>query len=97
MVAVVLNVAEKPSVARSLQTVFGRTPGAQSRGMQRDGSTQIFTHEGVQFPSIHQQGQGGPEQQRGGGIPGTYNTEHVHSSAGMLYCLQNGKLVERRE
>ncbi|KAL7572581.1 hypothetical protein ACA910_000398 [Epithemia clementina (nom. ined.)] len=56
---VVLNVAEKPSVARALQTVFGRMPGAQNRGMQRDGSTQIFTHDGVQFPSIQQQGNGG--------------------------------------
>lgn len=57
MVTVVLNVAEKPSVARSLAGVFGHMPGVQDRGMRREGA-QVFTHERVQFPNIFTQGQG---------------------------------------
>jgi hypothetical protein len=57
MVTVVLNVAEKPSVARALAGVFGQMPGVQDRGMRRDGA-QIFTHEGVKFPNVFSQGQG---------------------------------------
>jgi DNA topoisomerase-3 len=53
----VLNVAEKPSVARALQQVFGRMPGAVDRGMRRE-EHQIFTHDGVQFPDCHAQGHG---------------------------------------
>ena len=57
MVTVVLNVAEKPSVARALAGVFGQMPGVQDRGMRREGA-QIFTHEGVKFPNVFSQGQG---------------------------------------
>lgn len=53
----VLNVAEKPSVARALASVFARLPGAQDRGMRRE-AAQIFTHENVQFPSVFAQGEG---------------------------------------
>jgi hypothetical protein len=54
---IVLNVAEKPSVARSLAAVFGRLPGAQDKGMRRE-VHQIFRHENVCFPSVYQQGHG---------------------------------------
>lgn len=53
----VLNVAEKPSVARALASVFMRMPGSQERPMQRR-DAQIFTHDGVRFPSVYQQGSG---------------------------------------
>jgi len=53
----VLNVAEKPSVARSLSQVFGRMPGAVDRGMRRE-ANQVFTHENVCFPNVYQQGDG---------------------------------------
>jgi DNA topoisomerase-3 len=53
----VLNVAEKPSVARSLAQVFSRMPNSQERGMRRD-AHQVFTHENVCFPLIFSQGQG---------------------------------------
>lgn len=46
---VVLNVAEKPSVARALAHVFGQFPSARDCGMRRD-VHQIFTHENVTFP-----------------------------------------------
>ena len=56
---IVLNVAEKPSVARALQQVFGRLPGASSSPMERgQGGQQIFHHQGVTFPLIHAQGHG---------------------------------------
>jgi DNA topoisomerase-3 len=58
MVTTVLNVAEKPSVARALAGVFGHMPGAQDRGMQRREGAQVFTHERVQFPNIFMQGGG---------------------------------------
>ena len=54
---IVLNVAEKPSVARSLAAVFGRLPGAQDKGMRRE-VHQIFRHENVCFPSVYAQGHG---------------------------------------
>jgi DNA topoisomerase-3 len=53
----VLNVAEKPSVARALAAVFSRIPGSQDRPMHRE-AAQIFRHENVCFPSIFAQGQG---------------------------------------
>jgi DNA topoisomerase III len=53
----VLNVAEKPSVARALASVFSRMPGARDRGMRRE-AHQIFTHENVNFPSVWSQGHG---------------------------------------
>lgn len=53
----VLNVAEKPSVARALAQVFSRfNTGVQDRGSQRTGnSNQVFTHENVQFPDVMRQ------------------------------------------
>lgn len=54
---IVLNVAEKPSVARALAGVFMRMPGSQERPMQRR-DAQIFTHENVCFPTVLQQGHG---------------------------------------
>lgn len=53
----VLNVAEKPSVARALAGVFSRMQGSQERPMQRR-DAQIFTHENVCFPSVMNQGNG---------------------------------------
>jgi DNA topoisomerase-3 len=53
----VLNVAEKPSVARALAAVFARMPGARDGGMRRE-AHQIFTHENVCFPNVYAQGQG---------------------------------------
>jgi hypothetical protein len=53
----VLNVAEKPSVARALAAVFGTMPGARDRGMRRE-VHQIFTHEAVQFVHVNAQGDG---------------------------------------
>lgn len=53
----VLNVAEKPSVARALAAVFARMPGAQDRPMTRD-VHQIFVQENICFPSVFSQGQG---------------------------------------
>jgi len=53
----VLNVAEKPSVARALAGVFSRMPGSQERPMQRR-DAQIFHHDNVRFPSVMAQGSG---------------------------------------
>jgi DNA topoisomerase-3 len=53
----VLNVAEKPSVARALAAVFARMPGARDAGMRRE-AHQIFTHENVCFPNVYAQGEG---------------------------------------
>jgi DNA topoisomerase-3 len=53
---VVLNVAEKPSVARALAAVFGQG-SAMDRGMRRD-AHQIFTHDNVRFPNVYAQGNG---------------------------------------
>jgi DNA topoisomerase III len=53
----VLNVAEKPSVARALASVFSRMPGVVDRGMRRE-EHQIFTHENVCFTNIFTQGHG---------------------------------------
>ena len=68
---VVLNVAEKPSVARALASVFGQyNPGVQDRGMRREqGSHQVFTHENVQFPNVFQQS--GHGRQVANHVPGT--------------------------
>lgn len=49
----VLNVAEKPSVARALAQVFGRQDD-----MQRPNNIQVFRHSRVEFPHIFQQGNG---------------------------------------
>ena len=56
---VVLNVAEKPSVARALAQVFSRANGSIDRGMSRaNGNIQIFRAEHVCFPSVFSQGHG---------------------------------------
>ena len=54
---IILNVAEKPAVARALVSVFARMPGSQDAGMRRDAG-QIFTHNNVCFPSVFSQGHG---------------------------------------
>lgn len=53
----ILNVAEKPSVARSLADAFKRMPGSVDRGMRRQ-EHQIFTQENVSFVNVFAQGQG---------------------------------------
>ena len=53
----VLNVAEKPSVARSLAAAFARRPGARDGGMTRL-VHQVFTCHACPFPPLHTQGQG---------------------------------------
>ena len=53
----VLNVAEKPSVARALAGVLAQMPGTQERPMVRR-DAQIFTQENVCFPSVLHQGSG---------------------------------------
>ena len=81
----VLNVAEKPSVARALAGVFARQPQARERGMQRDGESrhQVFTHDSVMFPYLFSQaqGQGGNAQQQqlynGGGGRGGPQAPHT--------------------
>lgn len=60
----VLNVAEKPSVARALAGVFSRMPRAREGAAMRRDPHQIFTHENVCFPLVFSQGQ--RQQQRGG-------------------------------
>lgn len=54
---VVLNVAEKPSVARALASAFSRLPDSRDGGMRRE-AAQIFTHNHVCFPDIFTQAQG---------------------------------------
>jgi len=52
---IVLNVAEKPSVARALAEVFSQCSGSVEKPMRRT-AAQIFTAENVQFPSVFTQG-----------------------------------------
>jgi len=54
----VLNVAEKPSVARALAAVFASSPGARDRTRTRGGNPPLFEIENVQFPFIFTQGHG---------------------------------------
>lgn len=55
----VLNVAEKPSVARALASVFSSYPGARDRPSHpRHAAAQIFETDNVHFPSIFTQGAG---------------------------------------
>jgi len=64
----VLNVAEKPSVARSLAAAFlASGNGARNEGERRV-VHQIFTAGGVQFPAIQSQGSG--REVRAGGPGG---------------------------
>ena len=51
----VLNVAEKPSVARNLAQVFGQCPGASSSNngpRVPNQAAQVFTIDNVRFPSV---------------------------------------------
>ena len=57
---IVLNVAEKPSVARALAQVFSSSPGSRPRNNHQGGPAQIFECENVCFPSLFQQGNGRP-------------------------------------
>jgi DNA topoisomerase III len=55
----VLNIAEKPSVARSLAGAFHRIPQSQETVPMRRDAAQIFTHDQVSFPDIFSQGSDG--------------------------------------
>ncbi|KAL9183480.1 hypothetical protein ACHAXT_004336 [Thalassiosira profunda] len=57
---IVLNVAEKPSVARALAQVFGGQPGSRPRNNQHSGAAQVFEIEHVCFPPLFRQGEGRP-------------------------------------
>jgi DNA topoisomerase-3 len=70
----VLNVAEKPSVARALSRVFGSMPGSTERPMERR-DAQIFTHENVSFPDVMLQGSG--QLATGPNVPHTMITTSV--------------------
>jgi DNA topoisomerase-3 len=67
---VVLNVAEKPSVARALAGVFSRMPQSQEEGVMRREAAQIFTHT-VVFPDVYSQAQtnNGARQGQANGPP----------------------------
>ena len=54
----ILNVAEKPSVARALADVFRQSPGSIDRPMTRGEAAQIFACDNVMFPSVFRQGDG---------------------------------------
>ena len=58
--AIVLNVAEKPSVARALAQVFGSTPGSRPKNAPSGGAAQIFECDNVRFPALSRQGTGRP-------------------------------------
>lgn len=72
----VLNVAEKPSVARALAGVFSRMPQSREGGMRRD-AAQIFTHDNVCFPLVFSQGQVPAQHARGQAVPHTMITTSV--------------------
>mmetsp|Transcript_7284 Transcript_7284/g.8315 ORF Transcript_7284/g.8315 Transcript_7284/m.8315 type:complete len:170 (-) Transcript_7284:1-510(-) len=54
----VLNVAEKPSVARALASVFSQSPGSRDLPPIRGQAAQIFAIENVSFPHVISQGRG---------------------------------------
>ncbi len=54
----VLNVAEKPSVARALASVFDQIPQSRNQPPIPNQAAQIFVIDNVQFPSITTQGSG---------------------------------------
>ena len=72
----VLNVAEKPSVARALAGVFNRMPGSREGGMRRE-AAQIFTHEQVSFPSIFSQRSHNSTLNNSNSVPHTMVTTSV--------------------
>ena len=95
----ILNVAEKPSVARALAGVFSRLPQSRDRGVTRDtqSSHQVFTHESVMFPYVYSQAQAPMEQHnrynnnRGGvGGPSTAHKMITTSVRGHLASMEFG-------
>ena len=54
----ILNVAEKPSVARALSSVFSQIPNSRDLPPLRNQAAQIFVIDNVIFPSINIQGNG---------------------------------------
>ncbi len=58
MVIKVLNVAEKPSVARALASVFSQEPQSRDGPPIRDQAAQIFVIDNVIFPNTRSQGSG---------------------------------------
>jgi DNA topoisomerase-3 len=81
---VVLNVAEKPSVARALAQVFSRMNGSIDRGMTRaNGNIQIMRADNVAFPDIYCQGNGAT-------INGALDAPHV-----MMTTSVRGHLLSR--
>jgi DNA topoisomerase-3 len=54
----ILNVAEKPSVARALAAVFSQIPQSRDLGPIRGEAAQIFAIDNVLFPSVTTQGNG---------------------------------------
>jgi DNA topoisomerase-3 len=66
---VLLNVAEKPSVARSLAAVFHRMPQSREGAPMRREAAQIFTHDNVVFPDIFTQANGGNGNGNGNNRP----------------------------
>lgn len=72
---VILNVAEKPSVARALAGVFSQINGSRDRPMQRGEAAQIFVCDNVMFPSVLRQGGGRP--MNGPDVPHTMITTSV--------------------
>lgn len=71
----VLNVAEKPSVARALAEVFSQIQGSRDQPMTRGEAAQIFVCENVSFPSVLTQGNGRPVN--GPEVPHTMITTSV--------------------
>mmetsp|Transcript_13185 Transcript_13185/g.38827 ORF Transcript_13185/g.38827 Transcript_13185/m.38827 type:complete len:979 (-) Transcript_13185:215-3151(-) len=71
----VLNVAEKPSVARALAGVFAQMHGSRDRPMQRGEAAQIFVCDNVTFPNVLRQGGGRPVN--GPDVPHTMITTSV--------------------
>lgn len=55
---VLLNVAEKPSVARSLAAVFHKMPQSREVAPMRREAAQIFTHDNVIFSDVYSQANG---------------------------------------
>ena len=64
-IPILLNVAEKPSVARSLAAVFHRMPQSKETAPMRREAAQIFSHENVVFPDIYSQANGNNNNNNG--------------------------------
>ena len=70
----VLNVAEKPSVARALAGVFNGMPGSRDRHARRNPAAQVFEHENVRFPEIFRQGGNNNNTNNSNNIPSVPHT-----------------------